>query len=318
MKLTFFEVFGDPARDGECTVVREGEARLGIGSGGLQGMTGAELPAMIADTEYRVSGQVWTGWVNLNTRRQRRVDFTLLSRSAERVAGQKPSNPRIALLNGHLRRGEAIVEIQPRDAGHRPTHDPLLCFVRGSRILTAFGDLPVEALRVGDLVHTVDNGLQPITWIGERPLTPARVHADPGMAPVRIQRDSFGPGWPANDIWVSPHHRILLETPVAAALDPGGALVPACGLVDGQRIRIDPEIKETSYFHVMFEEHQILYVEGLPAESFYPCPAVIQSLDDAQRSTLFGALPRLEAHPLSYGPTARKTLSVEEFSILAA
>lgn len=317
MKLTFFEVFGDPTRDGECTILREGIAHLGVRATDLASVVNTQMSVMIADREFKLvtgpGGGIWTGWINPNTRRQRKVQFALLTPSGEEVRTN-----RIALLHGTLLRGEAIVDIRPQGHDHRLNHNPILCFTRGSRILTAFGDLPVEALRVGDLVHTIDNGLQPVTWIGEKPLTPARIHATPGIAPVRVARDSFGPGLPTNDIWVSPHHRMWIDAAPQTHFNRSGVLAPACGLVHKNGIAVDTTLSETSYFNVMFEEHQLVFVEGLPVESFYPCPAVIETLNDVQRAALFAAAPALESHPLSYGPPARRTLSVEEAAALAA
>lgn len=40
----------------------------------------------------------------------------------------------------------------------------VICFAAGTMIRTARGERPVEKLRVGDLVVTRDNGLQPLAW----------------------------------------------------------------------------------------------------------------------------------------------------------
>lgn len=45
------------------------------------------------------------------------------------------------------------------------TYAPV-CFGSGTLIKTQDGVRPVEMLRIGDMVLTVDNGLQPIRWIG--------------------------------------------------------------------------------------------------------------------------------------------------------
>lgn len=42
------------------------------------------------------------------------------------------------------------------------------CFTAGTRLETARGLLQVERLRIGDRVQTLDNGLQPVTWVGHR------------------------------------------------------------------------------------------------------------------------------------------------------
>ncbi|PRY77276.1 hemolysin type calcium-binding protein [Yoonia maritima] len=44
----------------------------------------------------------------------------------------------------------------------------LACFTRRSRITTTRGEVEVEDLRAGDMVHTVDNGLQPVLHVVSR------------------------------------------------------------------------------------------------------------------------------------------------------
>ena len=58
------------------------------------------------------------------------------------------------------------------------------CFTPGTRIDTAFGAVPVELIREGDLVRTADHGFLPVRWTGRQ-----RVRAEGRFAPVR-----FAPG----------------------------------------------------------------------------------------------------------------------------
>ncbi len=61
------------------------------------------------------------------------------------------------------------------------TPPPVPCFVAGTPIDTASGPRAIETLRPGDLVRTLDHGLQPLRWIGVR-----RVTGLGSFAPVRI------------------------------------------------------------------------------------------------------------------------------------
>ena len=46
--------------------------------------------------------------------------------------------------------------------------DSALCYARGTHLLTAHGDIAVEALRIGEQVMTASGALRPIRWIGRR------------------------------------------------------------------------------------------------------------------------------------------------------
>ncbi|PPB82476.1 Hint domain-containing protein [Albidovulum inexpectatum] len=88
------------------------------------------------------------------------------------------------------------------------TQGPLLvsqlgppCFTAGTLIDTPAGPVPVEDLRPGDMVMTLDHGARPLHWVGRR-----TVAGSGKFAPITIE-----PGIFDNDIplVVSPEHRIL-------------------------------------------------------------------------------------------------------------
>ncbi|MEM6618791.1 MAG: Hint domain-containing protein [Pseudomonadota bacterium] len=299
MKLTFFEVLGHPARDGECTVLREGTAEIIVDPDAPPSANDAGPTVDIAGTAYRVrtapGGVAWSGVVNPGTRRVRPVRFAGLGR-----ADGQGDIKRIALFSGTVARGEAILDIRPSRSPLASTQDTMVCFTRGARVLTAFGDMPVEALRPGDLIHTVDHGLQPLRWIGRRDITRARLHATPHLTPVLIAADTFGPGLPAAPVAVSPLHRMLIEHGAQA-----GQLLTAHDLIDGATVEPLAAPLNTEYLHLLFDEHQLIYLEGTPTESFYPSPAALASLNDDDREAIFAHLPQLRDHPLAYGPPIR-------------
>ncbi|MGX5775464.1 Hint domain-containing protein [Methylorubrum zatmanii] len=134
-----------------------------------------------------------------------------------------------------------------------------ICFVTGTRIATQRGEVPVEALLVGDLALTAEGGLRPVVWIGQRHVEwPA-----PGQAPVRIRAGAFGQA-PSRDLYLSPGHPVLVG---AGADGEGGVLVPVMCLVNGTTIaRMTPA--PVTYWHVELDRHDILLAEGLPAESY--------------------------------------------------
>ncbi len=135
------------------------------------------------------------------------------------------------------------------------------CFARGTRILTVRGEIPVEALTVGDLVVTLlDHAtvLKPVRWLGHRRLVPSR-HADPSAAnPVRIAAGALADGVPLRDLLVSPGHRFALD----------GALVAAIDLVNDASITQEA-VDAVEYWHVELDRHDVLLAEGAAAESYH-------------------------------------------------
>ncbi len=182
------------------------------------------------------------------------------------------------------------------------------CFTAGTRIRTAEGEVQIEALKVGDLIETRDNGLQPIRWIGQR-----TVPATGRFAPVVIERGTMG----LHDTLVlSPHHRVLVRHHMAELLfGEDEVLVAAKDLVNGCSIHIR-EGGTVEYFHLLFDEHQIIWSEGLQTESFHPGPVTLSGFDEAVRDELCTLFPELD--PISgRGYSAAARLSLRSFEAAA-
>jgi hypothetical protein len=132
------------------------------------------------------------------------------------------------------------------------------CFVAGTRIETASGEVPVEMLRPGDIVRTARAGLAPVKWVGQRSVALARHPARGGATPVRILADAFAPGVPRRDLLLSADHAVLV----------GDVLIPAHRLINGATIRAEAGCAAVTYVHVELDRHDLLLAEGLAAESY--------------------------------------------------
>ena len=191
-----------------------------------------------------------------------------------------------------------------------------VCFAAGTLIRTRFGDVPIECLKVGDLVHTRDDGLQKIRWFGSRklPLTSDTVH---GSTPVRISAGALGPDAPSKDLLVSQQHRILLQG-VAAELLFGEdeVLVPAKHLLNGTDIAYATDLTSVEYVHIMFDTHQIVTSNGLTSESFHPGAVGLGNIDGAAKEEMFRIFPDLRDDTGAYGPTARLTIKAHQAAVL--
>ncbi len=146
------------------------------------------------------------------------------------------------------------------DITYTYTPAPLPCYCRGTRILTARGEVAVEDLRVGDVALTAGGGRRPVVWIGLRSLN-TRSHVAPeSIQPVRISAGAFGECLPRRDLWVSPGHNIRC----------GDVLIPAILLANGATVA-QLEVARVDYFHVELDAHDIVLAEGLAAESYLDC-----------------------------------------------
>ncbi|MEQ6250082.1 Hint domain-containing protein [Sulfitobacter sp. HNIBRBA3233] len=193
----------------------------------------------------------------------------------------------------------------------------VICFTPGTMIRTEYGLERIEDLREGDMVQTKDNGLQPLRWIGQRRMTGARLFAMPRLRPVRIAGDALGLDRPDQDLLVSPEHRVLVKGPAAQELfNTSEVLVAAKDLINGRTITVDTTLREVTYIHILLDQHQVLWANGVETESFHPASAALTTLDKEDRNRLLAAYPELEYDPHTYGSFARRTLSPSEAAIL--
>ncbi|KPN63529.1 Hint domain-containing protein [Aliiroseovarius crassostreae] len=202
---------------------------------------------------------------------------------------------------------------------NRLTDQPtgVICFTPGTRIRTPEGEVLVEDLREGDQIQTRDNGAQTLLWIGQRRISGARLFAMPELRPIRVRAGALSSGQPDEDLLVSPQHQLLLRGDRARDLfNSDEVLVRAQDLVDERRVIVDGSVREVTYYHLLLERHQVVWANGVAAESFHPAGTALETVEDAQRARLFEMFPALGLNPMSYGDYARRTLTKAEAAIL--
>jgi len=184
----------------------------------------------------------------------------------------------------------------------------VLCFARGTLIETPAGPQAIETLSEGDLVNTLDEGAQPIRWIGSMCL-PGHI-AD--NAPVRVKRGALGN---LRDLWLSQNHRVLLRGAKAELLfGEAEVLVAAKHLCNDDTIRVVP-CHEVEYWHFLFDAHQIVFAECMPAESLYPGKQSLKSVTPTERDEIISVFPELEEWECDY-EISRYTLKKHESDAL--
>lgn len=209
-----------------------------------------------------------------------------------------------ATFNGFLRakdKGEQDFTVTPAPI--------IICFAQGTVIDTDLGPTPIESLSVGDLVKTRDHGLQPIRWIGKRHFDSLDLTRHPTLCPVRFQPGALGNGLPFKTLTVSPQHRMLVSG-WRSELHFGlpEVLSPAVGMVNGSSVTVDRDASHVTYFHLLFDDHEIVTANGVPSESLHTGDMAIMSLTDeaiAELNMIFPDAPRLKSRPTARPVTRR-------------
>ena len=159
-------------------------------------------------------------------------------------------------------------------------------FARGTRITMGDGQMrPIETLQAGDMVLTRDAGRQPIRHIGL-----ATLRATGSFAPVVILKGALHND---RDLVVRPDHRLFIyqrEDHLGAGR--AEVFIKARHLVDHNTV-LRRRGGFVDYFQLIFDDHHIIYAEGIAAESHligphtrHALPAGVSSPDHAHRPHL--------------------------------
>ena len=157
-------------------------------------------------------------------------------------------------LTGNL----SNLSVQTMSDGVGGTDIVLACFMFDTLIETPAGEVPVQTLRVGDLV-TVDEQEhpEPIVWIGRRSVTCVRLPDPQNVWPVRVSAGAIDLNKPRRDLWLSPDHAVYIDD----------VLIPVKQLINGISI-VQVPVDEVLYYHVELRRHDLLIAAGLPVESY--------------------------------------------------
>jgi len=121
------------------------------------------------------------------------------------------------------------------------------CFRRGTLILTAEGEKPIEKLQEGDLLAALFAKVAPVVRI-------TRWHND--IAPIRIKGGTLD--GQRGDVVLTEHHAVLIED----------CLVAVGNLVNGKTIVREP-CQAGEFFNVELESHDVVIAHGVSCESLY-------------------------------------------------
>jgi hypothetical protein len=161
-------------------------------------------------------------------------------------------------------------------------------------ITTISGEIPIEDLKMGDLVQTLDRGLQPLRWIGRRHIDASELIKNENFWPICIRTDIVGVGNNVGNLLVSPQHRILIASRVVERMFGNKeVLVAAKQLLAIDGIDMAADLEEVTYYHILFDQHEIIYANRVAAESLFLGKEAQKSLSAEGRKEIHALFPEV-------------------------
>lgn len=176
----------------------------------------------------------------------------------------------------------ALVGFDRDTAAIRLAQLACVSFTAGTRITLATGEQKlIEEIQIGDRVLTRDDGSQPVRWIGHT------VHRATGeFAPIVITAGTLNN---TNDLRVSPDHRLFIyQREDRLGVGRSELLIKARHLVNDTTVHAQ-EGGFVDYYQIMFDDHQIIFAEGISAETMQidtrTKPALPKDVEDKIKDT---------------------------------
>jgi hypothetical protein len=182
----------------------------------------------------------------------------------------------------------SLVGIDTDNARQKLAQVACVSFTRGTHITMADGaQVQVEQLCAGDRVLTRGNGVQEIRWIGQ-----STSRAVGELAPVCIRKGALNN---AHDLVVSPDHRLFIyQRSDEIGAGRSELMVKARHLVNGDTV-VRLQGGFVDYFQLLFDNHQIIYAEGIATESFLIDARTAPAIPDALSEKLNAGKSNAEA-----------------------
>ncbi|UWR91897.1 Hint domain-containing protein [Phaeobacter inhibens] len=182
------------------------------------------------------------------------------------------------------------------------------CFTPDVQLATRRGAVPADQIRVGDLLQTADNGFQPVIWVGKRSLSVADLEKRPQLRPYCLR-----PGGvlsPDRPMLLSPQHRLIVNDRCLMPEQPRDESFVSAKLLaemDEDFVAQVMHRAPVTYVHLMTEQHEVIFAEGIATETFWPGPEAIRGLSADDLRELLTLFPELATvHGLSGEPGRRQ------------
>lgn len=260
----------------------------------------------VGETAYRTEGELTVN-----------ADGSYIFTPAPNYNGPGPVTTYTVDDGASIETSSLIINVAPAPET-LPDPTGVICFMQGTRIATPDGETPIEDLVVGDIIQTLDHGLRPLRWIGCRHLGARELTENPNLRPIRIRKNVVGTDQSIDDLIVSPQHRILVASKVAKRMfDSPEVLVAAKHLLVIEGVDVAFYFETVTYFHILFDQHEIVFANGVGAESLYLGCEAQKCLSPVGRQEIHALFPEV-ASPTFLPASCRSIISNERARKLAS
>lgn len=176
------------------------------------------------------------------------------------------------------------------------TPDPgnVTCLTTGTAVQTKTGLINVEDLVEGMQILNFEGEYQTLRKVFSRKISAAELKQNEKLLPIRICAGAMGNGMPTKDMLVSRQHRMLVASPIVKRMfDEPIALIAAIKLTTLPGIFVDTSIRQVEYFHLLFDDHEVIFADGAPTESLYLGSEALKALPAQSKEELSAIFPDL-------------------------
>jgi hypothetical protein len=174
-------------------------------------------------------------------------------------------------------------------------YEDVPCFTSGTIIETERGAVEVQDLVTGDMILTLDHGFQPLRLVMKRTLSSVNLKEYPKLFPICILAGALGDGLPKRDLLISPQHRFLTNSPIAKRMfGSEQVLISSKKMTVLPGIFVNDGVDEVEYVHLVMDQHEIIFAENTPTESFFCGPMALRGLESEAVDELEIIFPELK------------------------
>lgn len=185
-------------------------------------------------------------------------------------------------------------ELNPTASTSRPFADFAVCFAQGTLIETRDGPKPVETLTTQDWVATQRGSFEKVHLVCSRLVTAEDLARSPNLRPIVITQAALGRGMPTQDLRVSRQHRLSVSSPICDRMfGQKEVLVAAFQLTQLPGIYVDEDVHDLRYYHILLNQHEVIFANGAPAESLYLGENALYALTAEARAEVLTLFPDL-------------------------